>query len=427
MPTVHVIGAGLAGLSCAVRAALAGRRVAVYEAAPQAGGRARSMFDDGLGCLIDNGSHMLLGANRATLTYLDDIGAAQRVHEIRPAGFPFLEPATGRQWTLRPGNPLLPLWLFAADRRVPGSSPRDYLEIFSLARAGARDRVADRVNRDSPLYERLWQPMARAALNTDADEASARLLWRVIAETFLKGEAACRPMIFTEGLTPTLIDPALRLLVSKGAEIRYQSRLRGLRWQDDRIIALHFPEGLLRVDADDAVVLAVPPDICAELWPPVEPPQETRPILNVHFRLGEPVNLPGGQPFLGLIGTDSHWLFTRGDVLSVTVSAADRLIDRQNIDLASHIWAEAARAIGRNIGRLPPWRVIKERRATIAQTPDVVARRPGAETAITNLAIAGDWTDTGLPATIESAIRSGVTAAQLAMRAIERATAAATA
>jgi hypothetical protein len=171
------------------------------------------------------------------------------------------------------------------------------------------------------------------------------------------------------------------------------------------------------------VVLAVPPDICAELWPPINPPQETRPILNVHFRMNEAVKLPGGWPFLGLIGTDSHWLFARGEVLSVTISAADRLIDRQNIDLANHIWAEVVRIFGRNMGRLPPWRVIKERRATIAQTPAVIGRRPGAETAIANLAIAGDWTDTGIPATIESAIRSGVTAARLAMRAIDRATA----
>ena len=422
MATVHIIGAGLAGLSCAVRATFAGRKVALYEAAPQAGGRCRSFYDEGLGCLIDNGSHMLLGANRATLTYLDDIGAAQRVHEIRPAGFPFLEPASGQLWTLRPGAPWLPLWLFSPNRRVPGSSPRDYLEVLSLARAGARDRIGDVVNRAGPLYERLWQPMSRAALNTDADEASAKLLWRVVLETFMKGEAACRPMIFAEGLTPTLIDPALKLLAAKGAEVRYQARLRGLRWQDNRVIALHFPEGLLRVEADDVVVLAVPPDVCAELWPPINPPQESRPILNVHFRMAEPVKLPGDYPFLGLIGTDSHWLFARGNVLSVTVSAAERLIDRQNIDLASHIWSEVARAFGRNMGRLPPWRVIKERRATIAQTPAVIGRRPGAETTIANLVIAGDWTDTGLPATIESAIRSGVTAARLAMRAIERAT-----
>jgi len=422
MATIHVIGAGLAGLSCAVRATLAGCKVAVYEAAPQAGGRCRSLYDEGLGCLIDNGSHMLLGANRATLTYLDDIGAAQLVHEIRPAGFPFLEPASGQLWTLRPGAPWLPLWLFSPNRRVPGSSPRDYLEVLSLARAGARDRIGDRVNRAGPLYERLWQPMSRAALNTDADEASAKLLWRVVLETFMKGEAACRPMIFAEGLTPTLIDPALKLLAAKGAEVRYQARLRGVRWQDDRAIALHFAEGLLRVEADDVVVLAVPPDVCAELWPPINPPQETRPILNVHFRMAEPVKLPGDYPFLGLIGTDSHWLFARGNVLSVTVSAAERLIDRQNIDLASHIWSEVVHALGRNMGRLPPWRVIKERRATIAQTPAVICRRPGAETAVANLVIAGDWTDTGLPATIESAIRSGVTAARLAMRAIERAT-----
>lgn len=420
MATVHVVGGGLSGLACAVRSAQAGRKVALYEAAPRAGGRCRSFLDDGLGCLIDNGSHMLLGANTSTREYLSDIGSAGMLQEISPAGFPFLEPATGRRWTLRPGSPWLPLWLLARSRRVPDTSPADYFRALRLARAGPHQTVADCVDTASPLFERLWQPMCCAALNTDAREASARLMWRVIAQTLLKGEAACRPMIFTRGLSPTLIDPALKVLQGRGATVRYQARLRGLRWQNGRVVALHFPEGLMRLDADDVLVLAVPPDICREIWPGAEPPEQYRPIVNIHFRLPEPVALPGAMPFLGLIGTDSQWLFSRGDVLSVTISAGDRFVDRPNWDLANHIWGEVTHAMGRNMGRLPPWRVIKERRATIAQTPAVAARRPGPETALSNMFLAGDWTDTGLPATIESSVRSGHVAARLALRAMDR-------
>ena len=420
MATVHVVGGGLSGLACAVRSAQAGRKVALYEAAPQAGGRCRSFLDDGLGCLIDNGSHMLLGANTSTRDYLSGIGSAGMLQEIAPAGFPFLEPATGRRWTLRPGSPWLPLWLLSKSRRVPDTSPADYFQVLRLARAGPGQTVADCVDPASPLFERLWQPMCCAALNTDAREASARLMWRVIAQTLLKGEAACRPMIFTRGLTPTLIAPALKVLQNHGANVRYQARLRGLRWQNGRVVALHFPEGLMRLEVDDALVLAVPPDICREIWPGIEVPEQYRPIVNIHFRLPEPVALPGAMPFLGLIGTDSQWLFSRGDVLSVTISAGERFVERPNWELANHIWGEVTHAMGRNMGRLPPWRVIKERRATIAQTPAVAAHRPGPETALSNMFLAGDWTDTGLPATIESSIRSGHVAARLALRAMDR-------
>lgn len=434
MGTVHVIGAGIAGLSCAVRCAQGGHKVALYEASPQAGGRCRSFLDEGLGCTIDNGNHLLLAGNSATRVYLNDIGGDQTVREIAPAAFPFLEPnakeeyallpyykATGElQWSLRPGSAFFPTWMMKANRRVPGSSPGDYAEAFKLFRAGPRDTVADCVDTGGPLYKRLWRPMTEAILNTSPEEASARLLWKVISMTFLKGEKACRPLMFTRGLSTALVSPAIAVLENAGAEVRYQARVRGMRWQEEGVMALRFPEGLLKIEMGDAVVLAVPPDACQEIWPDAAPPLETRPIVNIHFRTPEPVALPGDGHFLGLIGTDAQWLFVRNDVLSVTISAATDYVDRPNWEIANQIWAEITRILGQNMGRLPPWRVIKERRATIAQTPDVVSRRPGAQTLLPNLFLAGDWTDTGLPATIESSVVSGFTAAKHAIACVSR-------
>ncbi len=415
MGTVHVIGAGISGLACAVRCVTEGSQVALYEASPQAGGRCRSFQDEGLGCMIDNGSHLLLGANQSTRAYLSAIGAAGLIEEIAPAAFPFLDLESGESWVLRPSAGRLPLWLLSSARRVPGSKPGDYLEALRLARADSTMTVADCVDTAGALYRRLWQPLARAALNTDASEASARLLWAVIAATFFRGESASRPVMFSAGLSPTLVEPALRTLTDAGSDIRYQARLRGIRFQNGQAIALRFPEGMLALPPQDAVVLAVPPDACAELWPDIRTPRETRAIVNVHFRMNEPFELPGGHRFLGLIGATGQWLFARGDVLSVTISAADELAERPSWELANQLWAEVARCLGRNMGRLPAWRVIKERRATIAQTPAAVRRRPGCETTLDNLFIAGDWTDTGLPATIESAIQSGFRAARHAL------------
>lgn len=436
MGTVHIIGGGIAGLSCAVRCAQGGHAVVLYEAAPRAGGRCRSFEDEGLGCTIDNGNHLVLSGNSAVMTYLSDIGGLGTVREISPAQFPFFEPNPREsydllpymksggelQWSFRPGSPWFPFWLMAANRRVPGTSPAHYLEALKLRRAGKLQTVADCVDREGPLFDRFWQPMTRAVLNTDAEEASAALLWKTISLTFLKGEKACRPLIFTRGLSAALVAPALKVLEQAGAVVRFQSRARGMRWHKDGVMALRFPEGLLRLEMDDVVVLAVPPEVCAELWPDASPPQETRPIVNVHFRVPSPVSLPGGQVFLGLIGRDSQWLFSRGDVLSVTISAATDFVDRPNWEIANQAWADVTGVLGQNMGRLPPWRVIKERRATIAQTPDVAARRPGTETILPNLFLAGDWTDTGLPATIEGSVQSGFAAARSAVVSLSRKT-----
>lgn len=416
MSTVHVIGAGLSGLACALRLALAGRRVVVYEAARHAGGRCRSFMDEGLGCMIDNGSHMLMGANDATRSFLADIGSENALTEIAPAAFPFLDVNTGERWRLRPNGGLVPFWIWSFKRRVPGSAVSDYMGAIRLARAGSTETVADCVDPTSRLYDKLWQPLVRAVLNTDASEASARLTWAMLSRTFLKGEAACRPMYFGRGLSPTLIDPASSTLANMGAEIRFKARLRGLESHDGRVHSLYFSEGMMRLDPDDTVVLAVPPDICADLLPETKTPTEFRAIVNAHFKMDGAVDLPWNIPFLGLIGTESQWIFVRDNIVSITISAADRHVEQPSWQLANLLWSEVAQALGRNVGRLPPWRVIKEKRATIAQTPAQILRRPAATTKLRNLFLAGDWTATGLPATIEGSVRSGFTAAQCVLQ-----------
>jgi squalene-associated FAD-dependent desaturase len=422
MPTLHIIGAGVSGLACATRAAVSGLDIALYEAAGHAGGRARSFHDESLGCTIDNGNHLLLGANEATRDYLSYIDGEDMIREISPAVFPFINLETDERWQVRPGSGLVPTWIFSADRRIPGTRPLEYVQqMFSLSRADKSDTVASAVGTASPLFGLLWQPLTRAALNTDATEASAKLLWTVIRETFVKGEQACRPWFFHKGLTPALVRPALKFLKDRGTQIRFKARLRRIRWADHRVRSLNFPEGMLRVKREDAVVLALPPNACNEIWPEAKAPTEVRSIVNAHFRMDNAPKLPWDMPFIGLIGTETQWVFVRDNIVSLTISAADGLSDRPNWEIANVLWDEANKVLGNSSGRLPAWRIIKERRATFAQTPDQVASRPGSATALRNLFLAGDWTDTGLPATIEGSVRSGFKAASLAFDAIRTA------
>jgi hydroxysqualene dehydroxylase len=411
MPRIHVVGAGLAGLAAATRLAALGHDIVLHEASPQAGGRCRSYFDSELGCRIDNGNHLLLSGNHAALAYLARIGAVATLDGPPMPLFDFCDLASGQRWTLAPGPGRIPWWIFDRRRRVPGTAALDYLRAAMLARAGPDDAVPACLDIRSVLFRRLWQPFAVAALNTEIETASAALLWRVMRESFGAGGAALRPLVPHDGLTESFIDPALAFLARHGASIRFGSRLRAVTLDGERVAGLDFDDGPVALGAEDRIILAVPAPVASRLVPDIAAPSAFRAIVNAHYRFAAP---PGKPLFIGLIGGTAEWVFRKSGILSVTVSAADRLVDVSAEALAALLWRDVARAYDLGNAALPPWRIVKEKRATFAATPAELRRRPPARTRWRNLFLAGDWTATGLPATIEGAIRSGETAGRLA-------------
>ncbi|MGE0258205.1 MAG: hydroxysqualene dehydroxylase HpnE [Alphaproteobacteria bacterium] len=405
---VHVVGAGLAGLAAAVTLAGDGRAVVLYESGTHAGGRCRSFHDAELGVRIDNGNHLLLSGNRASLSYVERIGALDTFDRTAEASIPFIDLADGTRWEVRPSRGPVPWWILRTSRRVPGTRPRDYLAARRLGRAASGDTVAAILDRDTTLFRRLWQPLVVAALNTAADQASAVLFSRIVAETLGRGAAACRPMLPRDGLSESLVDPALEYLTRHGGEIRFGSRLKALDIAAGRVAALRFDDACVAVPLPEQVVLAVPAHIAARIVPGLVVPDDYAPIVNAHFRYDAPA---GSPPFVGIIGGVAEWVFRKRSILSVTVSAADRLVGMPADELRDLLWRDVARALALSPAPTPPSRIVKERRATFRATPAQQARRPHAGTAWNNLHLAGDYIDTGLPATIEGAIRSGIVAA----------------
>jgi hydroxysqualene dehydroxylase len=408
--TVHIIGAGLGGLSAAVRLAPLGRRrVVIHEATAFAGGRCRSYHDAAIGMTIDNGNHLLLSGNGAALAYLRDIGAEQRLIGPQRAEFFFADLKSGARWTLKFNDGRLPFWIFDRNSRVPGTRPLEYLSLARLLWARERQTVGEVIPCKGVLYERLVEPLILAALNIDPPDGSARLAAAIIRETLAVGGRACRPLIAREGLGPTLVEPALAFLKQHGVTLRLERQLRALSFAGGRVETLDFGAETIALGADDAVILAVPPYAAAMLVRGLEVPNEFRAIVNAHFRIAPPADLP---PILGVLNATTQWLFSFPGRVSVTISAGDRLIDTPREELAAAIWNEVARVAGLPAA-LPPWQIVRERRATFAATPAQDLKRPRAATNLPNLFLAGDWTDTGLPATIEGAIRSGNRAAQM--------------
>lgn len=408
-PVARIVGAGLAGLSAAVDLAGAGFAVELVDGAAQAGGRCRSYHDPQLDRVIDNGNHLVLSGNRAVMRYLATIGASDRLSGPDVAEFAFVELASGARWSFRPNAGPLPWWVFAPGRRPPGTRAGDYLRFAALLRAAPGQSVADRIEPVGAVWDRLLEPVLLAALNTTPAEGSARLTAAVIRESIGRGGGAMRPRIAEPTLAAAFVDPALGWLAARAAVVTLGRRLRALRFAGDRVVALEFGDGAVAVAAGEPVVLALPPWIAAALVPGLDVPDAFRAIVNAHFALAPP---PGTPPMIGVIGGMAEWIFAFADRLSVTVSAADHLVDTDRAELAAGFWAEIA-AVHRLPAALPRWQIVKEKRATFAATPAQDARRPPARTRWRNLFLAGDWTQTGLPATIEGALRSGETAAAL--------------
>ncbi len=407
MPHIHIVGAGLAGLAAALRLADGAHAITIHESATQAGGRCRSYFDATLGMEIDNGNHLLLSGNHAARAFLRTVGSEDQLAGPDHAEFAFVDLATLERWQLKPSDGAIPWWIFDKNRRVPGTKALDYFSVLALltARKGATLKQAMRC--DGVLWKRLWEPFFLAALNTEPEEGAAALAARLLRETLAKGGNACRPLVAAHGLSAAFIAPALRHLEAKGVEIRFERRLSSLSIEAKRAKTLAFGGETIALEPDDRLILAVPAPVAAALLPALPTPQSFRAIVNAHYKIAPP---PGQPPILGIVNGTMEWLFAFPDRLSVTISGADRLIATPREELAAKIWSEIQQVA--DVGpALPAWQIIKEKRATFAATPAEDARRPATRGALANLYLAGDWTRTGLPATIEGAIRSGFAAA----------------
>ena len=416
MSHVHIIGGGLAGLSAAVELA-AQARVTVYEAGPACGGRARSFHDRSLDTRIDNGNHLILSANDLTFRYLDIIGAR---HTLTGPGlpiFPYYDLEDSLAWTLRLSKGKLPFWALPGGRRVPGMKLSELASLGRFLRAG-EDTTVEACLSSGQLSRRLLIPFAISVLNTDIHTGSAKLLGNVIRKSLAKGGMACCPWFPSVGLSETLIDPAVAYLRRFHGDVRTGVRVSAITQENGRATALETSDGIIELGPEDQVIMAVPGPVAQSLMPALPAPDAFESIANAHFRLPQAVQARGivaQAGFVGLVGGISEWIFLKGDVLSVTVSAANRYADRKNSELLATIWSEIRRALDPVLSQplpvaMPPARLIWEKRATFAATPEQNRLRPGARTDLVNLALAGDWTATGLPSTIEGSIQSGLQA-----------------
>lgn len=435
-----VIGGGVAGLAAASAAAEQGCRVLVLEARGELGGRATAFVDRETGELVDNGQHALFGCYRETFRFLRRIDAEGNVALQPRLRVPFVDPA-GRKSVLQCPPLPSPLHLLAGVLGWHALDWRERMSVLRVAqpimRAGSGPGAADprtetvaewltRYHQAGRLREWLWEPLAIAALNQSPDEASAAPFVRVLHDMFTGDRAAASIALPRTPLHEMYAHPARRYIESRGGAVRVGALAR-VRIENGRV-GLVEVRGLA-MPAVTTVIAAVPwfgleallvGDI-ERLRPTITAAaaMESKPIVTVNLWYDRPVM---DEPFVGLPGRSMQWVFDkrhafgeRASHLSLVASAADVLSNRTTAQLIEAASAEVADALP--VARTATLRrgtVVREKRATFSIAPGQPAR-PGVVTPIAGLYLAGDWIDTGLPGTIESAAMAGHWAAEAAL------------
>ena len=435
---VAVVGGGLAGLTAALALADAGCAVTLLEARPRLGGLTTSFRRSSpAGELdVDTGQHVFLRCCTAYLDLVDRLGVRDRVHLQPRLDIPVRTPGDDRTWRLRRSGAPAPFHLSGSLARYSVLSAADRVRAVRGAlalRAVDRDDPATdaqsfggwlaRHGQNERTTAAMWDLVGIATLNARAEEASLALAATVFQDGLLSDAAAADIGWALVPLGELHGTAGERALTAAGADVRTGAKVAGVTpadggWTVD-------VRGGAPLDVD-GVVLAAPPPVTASLLPSgaLDVPTDWAdrlgavPIVNVHVVFDRPVL---DEPFLATVGSPVQWVFDRtrqsgltdGQYLAVSLSAAADLVDRPAAELVDELLTALRALLPAAAGaQVRDAFVTRERTATFAPLPGNAAVRPGPRTRAHGLVLAGAWTATGWPATMEGAVRSGAAAAQ---------------
>jgi squalene-associated FAD-dependent desaturase len=438
---VVILGGGLSGLAAAIELSGNGRAVTIVEQAPRLGGRCYSYVDRTTGDVVDNGQHVLIGAYHETLRYLEAIGTRAYLRASPALRLMMHHPSKGFcRFEVRPLP--RPLHLTAAMLRYSALSLRDRTSLLrvgaDLQRKSAEgdqmlgrltvDQWLTRLNQSAEAKRSLWNPIAISVMNEIPERASALLFARSLRAAFLGKKSDSAILIPSIGQTELYVTPARKLLAKRGGKILLNAEVTGMHAKGGRIDRIVLRNG--KEFAPSCVVSALPAYALERIIPaggdgarmrPGYTKLSYAPIVSMHLWYDKNFM---DEPVVGSIGTTLQWIFNRRLLLddagkspafvSAVISGAYDAVGLSKRDLVKTAQEELAALFPESrSAKLLHAVVIKEKRATFSPTNDINELRPGAKTEYENLALAGDWTDTGLPATIEGAIMSGYAAASL--------------
>ncbi|MCW8818141.1 MAG: hydroxysqualene dehydroxylase HpnE [Ignavibacteriaceae bacterium] len=419
---VIVIGGGLAGLTASAYLAKNNYKATLIESSPKLGGRTYSFLDKETNTVLDNGQHILMGCYFETLNFLSLIQAKENFYFQKRLEVNFVKEGF-RVVPLKSLPVIYPLNLLLGVLRYKAINFSDRLsliKVFLKVPFYSSNKLSgmnikewlENENQSKNVQDAFWRILAIGALNTSFKKASAKIFVDIIRQIFLTGKKAATIILPKFGLTESFCRDAEEYIINNGGEILFSETALKLVIKDDRITEVHTSN---RVYTDfDFIITAIPAfalsRVLDEKYQIKIPEFNYSTILNIHLWLKEN-SFPKG--FFGLINSPLHWVFNKGTHLNIVISDAEELASKSDEDLILMVKSEVQKFFLLNPDIISNYKIIKEKRATFIPSNYILDKRPQQKTKIKNLILAGDWVDTGLPSTIESAVKSGRVAADL--------------
>ena len=425
MKKIAVIGGGIAGLSAAVFLVNSGFYVELYEASPKLGGRASSFKDEITGDIIDNGQHILMGCYKETLQFFKLINAFENIDFQKKLKINFLDKEKG----IIPLNSVTTLYPFNLILGILNYRMLDFNERINLLKTFFKLAVVPtdslnnltisewlkNENQSKNILKSFWEILVIGAMNTTPEKASAKLFADILKQIFFRGNKSATILLPETGLEELYCGKASDFIKKQYGRINLLSRVSSVRIIRNKIVS--FEVNGKNTKDFDYIISAVPLYTFRKIFSNYPELQyenlefKYSPILNIHIWLKENTLT---EKFYGLIDSPVQWIFNHKNHLTIVISDAGKLIDLSNEEISSLVIKEIYSYYpGIKIDSISRYKVIKEKRATFIPGPSVLNIRPQSRTAVKNLFIAGDWTDSKLPATIEGAVKSGKIAANL--------------
>lgn len=420
-----VIGGGIAGLSAASVLSSNNIKVTLVEASPKLGGRTYSFQDYEYGDVIDNGQHILMGCYDYTMSLLKLIGAENNFIYQDNLKLVFIDEYKSVS-KIDASKFFYPFNLLTAFINYEKITSLEKLRFFglvirlpllskkSLSNLTVNQWLKEE-NQSDNIIGSFWEILCVGAMNTSSDKASALLFHNILLKIFFGGNQASKIVLPKFGLSQSIIEPAFEYIRNNDGKINLSESVKEIKIQHQRVTAVLTEKN--KYEDFDFVISAIPLyalekifrkeslDIKCEFQYPT--------ILNIHIWLKD---FKMDEEFFGLLNSQLHWIFNKGNHINVVVSDADELSSKSNDEIIQLVKSELYRFLGVKEDQIIRYKIIKEKRATFLPGVESNFSRPDAQTKIENLLLAGDWTNTGLPATIEGAAKSGFVAANIILK-----------
>ncbi|MEO8231456.1 MAG: hydroxysqualene dehydroxylase HpnE, partial [Ignavibacteriota bacterium] len=434
-----IIGGGLAGLTAASILSQKNISVTLIESSPKLGGRTYSFFDKETNSIIDNGQHILMGCYKETISFLRLIGAENNFDYQKNLYLIFIS-RDKNQFKIDASKLFYPFNLLYAIINYDAFTVKDKLSFISfliklpfiskksLNRLNVKDWL-ERENQNQTLIKNFWEILCVGALNTNLEKASAIIFYDVLIEIFFKGNFASTIILPKFGLSESIINPAQEFIKKNNGQIILSETVKEIVIENQKVLALKTDNNdytdfdnvisaiplyaLEKIISKKTLDINLEPALLAdrlELKLDLELNYST--ILNIHIWLSENKL---EEKFYGLLDSPLHWIFVKENHINIVISDADNLAEKSKEEIFDFVTDELSQFTSINKSDVLNYKIIKEKRATFVPTIDILDKRPNSKTEIKNFFLAGDWVNTGLPSTIESAVKSGRIAAELIM------------